>query len=117
MSQVTSTPGTAIEENPALTRPHPDVEAKIASRLGDMWLARTTLETDWAWRVAAFAARRGLQDDEIQAVLRGPLAMPDVSALVTAMRGMTQEELATASGAGVTPAGMAETRDQERTTG
>ena len=116
MSQVRSTPGTAIGENRALTRPPPEVEATIASRLGDMWLARTTLETDWAWRVAAFAARRGLQDEDIQAMLRGPLAMPDVSALVSAVRGMTPEERATASGPGVASAGMTEERDQERPT-
>ena len=60
--------------------------AKIASKLGDMLEVRKTLEADWAWRVAAYTARRGLTDEEIQAVLRGPLAMPDISELVISMR-------------------------------
>ena len=111
MGQVMSMPGTAAEVSGAPTRPAPEIEATIATRLGDMWLARATLETDWAWRVAAFAARRGLQDEDIQAMLRGPLAMPDVSALVSAVRGMTPEERATAPGSGVASAGMTEERD------
>ena len=54
---------------PPLTKPHPEVEAKIASKLGNMLLVRKTLETDWAWRVAAHTARKGLTDDEILSLI------------------------------------------------
>ena len=40
--------------------------------------------------------------------------MPDVSALVSAVRGVTPGERETASGPGVASAGMTEERDQER---
>ena len=62
-------PGAEIEEGALPTKPHPDVDAKIASKLGNMLEVRKTLETEWAWRVAAYTARKGLTDEEIQAVL------------------------------------------------
>ena len=103
-----------MEEGTALTRPSPETDDAIASMLGETWLARTTLETDWSWRVAAFAARRGLRDEDIEAALRGPIAMPDVSTQVAAARRMAQDERATASGSGETLADGTGMRDQER---
>ena len=90
------------------------MEAKIAEKLGDMMLVRKTLETDWAWRVAAYTARQGLKDDEIQAVLRGPLAMPCITELVTTLRESAPGDQAKPVAAEGGLAGNAETQERER---
>ena len=54
-----------------LPAPLQEVEEKLAARLEEMMEARKELEADWGARVAALAARRGLTDSEMKAVLRG----------------------------------------------
>ena len=78
---------------------------------------RKTLETDWAWRVAAYTAGKGLTDEEIQAVLRGPLAMPDVSEVVTALRELPPGEQAKLSESVGRPEETAGTQERERSDG
>ena len=78
---------------------------------------RATLESDWSWRVAAYAARRGYLEGDIQAMLRGPMAMPDVSALLSVARSVAPDERGMASGPGVTSAVTIGERDRERPVG
>ena len=82
-----------------------------------MLLVRKTQKTHWAWRVAAYTARKGLTDEEIQAALRGPLAMPDVSDLVTPLRESSPGEQAKMSDTVGKPEDTAETQDRERSVG
>ena len=78
---------------------------------------RATLESDWSWRVAAYATRRGYLEGDIQTMLRGPLAMPDVSALLSVARNAAPDERSMASGPGVPSAATTGERDRERPVG
>ena len=73
---------------------------------------RTTLESDWSWRVAAFAASRGYKEHEIQAMLRGPLSAPDVTALLTAARNTAPDHRSESSGISAAPVVGTAARDQ-----
>ena len=72
---------------------------------------RTTLESEWSWRVAAFAASRGYKEHEIQAMLRGPLSAPDVTALLTAARNTAPDARSEASGISAAPVVATAARD------
>ena len=71
---------------------------------GDAALMRAQLETEWSWRAAAYAIRHGYNEEDIQGMLRGPLSMPDVTALIDAARNAVAEERAAGVGPEMAPA-------------